>query len=135
MDNLKSESIALLAKWLEFCTRNKKISRNTVAMGIVVFDHLKRDCPVSRDEVISQGGEVSGARSGLGKILESYGIPASYLKEITTRQGHQDGQRLFEMFEWGNIFANCQSRNEMEYCLSLLIHCVSLPMIGLDAKT
>ncbi len=105
MDNLKSESIALLAKWLEFCTRNKKISRNTVAMGIVVFDHLKRDCPVSRDEVISQGGEVSGARSGLGKILESYGIPASYLKEITTRQGHQDGQRLFEMFEWGNIFA------------------------------
>jgi len=105
VDDLKQESNALLEKWLESCTRNKKISRNTVAMGIVVFDHLKGNCPVSRDEVISQGGEVSGARSGLGKILVSYGIPASYLKEITTRQGHQDGQKLFEMFDWGNKFA------------------------------
>lgn len=74
-------------------------------MGIVIFDHLKKNSPVSRDSVISQGGEVSGARSGLGKILESYDVPSSYLKEITTRQGHQDGQRLFEMFEWGNKFA------------------------------
>jgi hypothetical protein len=75
-------------------------------MGIVVLDHLNRNCPVSRDDVISQGGEVSGARSGLGKILETHGIPNTYLKEITTRQGHQDGQRLFEMFEWGKKFAH-----------------------------
>lgn len=104
MEKLKQESRDILAKWLESCTRNNKISRNTVAMGVVVFDHLKKNSPISRDDVISQGGEVSGARSGLGKILESHGIPSSYLKEITTRQGHQDGQRLFEMFEWGNKF-------------------------------
>lgn len=110
MENLKNESHRLLAEWLESCTRNNKISRNTVAMGIVVFDHLKKHSPVSRKDVISQGGEVSGARSGLGRILESYGIPSSYLKEITTRQGHQDGQRLFEMFEWGNIFAHSTER-------------------------
>jgi len=75
-----------------------------VAIGIVVLDHLRRACPVSRDAVISQGGEVSGARSGLGKILETYGIPSGYLKEVTTRQGHQDGQRLFEQFAWGRLF-------------------------------
>ena len=73
-------------------------------MGIVVIDHLQKNSPVSRADVISQGGEVSGARSGLSRILESHDIPSSYLKEITTRQGHQDGQRLFEMFEWGNKF-------------------------------
>ena len=101
MKNLNKQSHEILAKWFESCTRNNKISRNTVAMGIVVIDHLKKNCPVSRDDVISQGGEVNGARSGLGKILESYGIPGAYLKEITTRQGHQDGQRLFEMFAWG----------------------------------
>jgi hypothetical protein len=104
VEKLKKESLEILTKWLESCTRNNKISRNTVAMGIVVFDHLKSKCPVTREDVISQGGEVSGARSGLGKILVSHGIPSSYLKEITTRQGHQDGQRLFEMFEWGNKF-------------------------------
>ena len=93
MEKLRQKSHDILAKWLESCTRNKKISRNTVAMGIVVFDHLKKHSPVSRNDVISQGGEVSGARSGLGKILESHEIPSSYLKEITTRQGHQDGQR------------------------------------------
>lgn len=104
MENLHKQSHEILAEWLKSCTRNKRISRNTVAMGIVVLDHLKRKCPISRDDVISQGGEVNGARSGLGKILESYEIPNSYLKEITTRQGHQDGQRLFNAFEWGNKF-------------------------------
>lgn len=104
-EGIKKESRQILVKWLESCTRNKKISRNTVAVGIVVLDHLRRACPVSRDEVISQGGEVSGARSGLGKILESYSITKSYLKEITTRQGHQDGQKLFERFEWGKKLA------------------------------
>lgn len=120
MENLKNESRGILAKWLESCTRNNKISRNTVAMGIVVFDHLKKNVPVSRDEVISQGGEVSGARSGLGRILEFYGIPNSYLKEITTRQGHQDGQRLFEMFEWGNKFARLTEQERSAILLDLI---------------
>jgi hypothetical protein len=89
-------------------------------MGIVVLDHLKRNSPVSRDAVISQGGEVSGARSGLGRILESYGIPSSYLKEITTRQGHQDGQRLFEMFEWGEKFAQITTKERDVLLLELI---------------
>lgn len=120
MEKLKQESHDILAKWLETCTRNNKISRNTVAMGVVVFDHLKKNSPVSRDDVISQGGEVSGARSGLGKILESHGIPSGYLKEITTRQGHQDGQRLFEMFEWGNKFAKLTAKERDVLLLELI---------------
>jgi hypothetical protein len=120
VEKLKQESHDILAKWLETCTRNNKISRNTVAMGVVVFDQLKRNCPVSRDDVISQGGEVSGARSGLGKILESHGIPSSYLKEITTRQGHQDGQRLFEMFEWGKKFAQLTPQERDVLLLELI---------------
>lgn len=102
---VKEQSRQILIEWLDSCTRRGKIARNTVAIGIVVLDHLRRACPVSRDEVISQGGEVSGARSGLGTILESYNIPSTYLKEVTTRQGHQDGQRLFEQFEWGRKLA------------------------------
>jgi len=120
VEKLKQESHDILAKWLETCTRNNKISRNTVAMGVVVFDHMRKNSPVSRDDVISQGGEVSGARSGLGKILKSHGIPSGYLKEITTRQGHQDGQRLFEMFEWGNKFANLTAKERDELLLALI---------------
>ena len=120
MEKLKQESHDILEKWLETCTRNNKISRNTVAMGVVVFDHLKKNSPVSRDDVISQGGEVSGARSGLGKILESHGIPSGYLKEITTRQGHQDGQRLFEMFEWGNKFVKLTAKERDVLLLELI---------------
>ena len=120
MDKIKRESHEIFTEWLESCTRNNKISRNTVAMGIVVLDHLNRNCPVLRDDVISQGGEVSGARSGLGRILESYGIPNSYLKEITTRQGHQDGQRLFEMFEWGNKFKQLTAKERERILLELI---------------
>ena len=120
MDKIKRESHELLQTWLESCTRNNKISRNTVAMGIVVFDHLRKACPVSRNDVISQGGEVSGARSGLGKILEAYGIASNYLKEITTRQGHQDGQRLFEQFEWGKKFAQLTEKERDVLLLELI---------------
>jgi hypothetical protein len=99
IDNLKQESYQILNDWIASCTRGGKVSRNTVSIGIVVLDHLRQKCPVSKDEVISQGGEVKGARSGLGAILELYGISRGYLKEVTTRQGHQDGQRLFEAFD------------------------------------
>jgi len=119
-EGIKKESRQILDKWLESCTRNKKIARNTVAMGFVVLDHLGRACPVLRDAVVSQGGEVSGARSGLGKILESYGIPSTYLKEITTRQGHQDGQRLFEQFEWGKKLARLPDDEREELLLELI---------------
>jgi len=81
---------------------------------------------VSRDEVISQGGEVSGARSGLGAILESYDIPSSYLKEVTTRQGHQDGQRLFEQFEWGEMLIEMPEDEREELLLELVADLRSL---------
>ena len=120
MKSLKQESLDILAQWLESCTRNNKISRNTVAIGIVVLDHLRRNSPVLRKDVISRGGEVSGARSGLGRVLEAYEIPSSYLKEITTRQGHQDGQRLFEMFEWGNKFKSLMAQERDVILLELI---------------
>ena len=120
IEEIKQQSRQILSKWLESCTRHGKIARNTVATGIVVLDHLRRACPVSRDEVISQGGEVSGARSGLGTILESYDIPSNYLKEVTTRQGHQDGQRLFEQFEWGKSLAEIPEDEREELLLELV---------------
>lgn len=119
---VKVESQQILSQWLESCTRNKKISRNTIAIGIVVLNHLIISCPVSRGEVISRGGEVSGARSGLGKILELYDIPRTYLKEITTRQAHQDGQKLFEQFEWGNKFTQLADSERQEILLKLIIY-------------
>lgn len=124
VEEVRDYSHQILDSWLASCTRRRKVARNTVAIGIVVLDHLKRDCPLSRNEVISQGGEVSGARSGLGRILESYGIPRDYLKEITTRQGHQDGQKLFEQFEWGKKLAEL-TEDERAEVLSELIQVLS----------
>jgi hypothetical protein len=119
-DNIKQESYQILNDWIASCTRSGNISRNTVAMGIVVFDHLRRKCPAARDEVISQGGEVKGARSGLRTILEVYGIPRTYLKEVTTRQGHQDGQRLFEAFGWGHKLADLTQEEREQLLLELI---------------
>jgi hypothetical protein len=120
IEEIREQSRQILSEWLDSCTRRGKIARNTIAIGIVVFDHLRRACPVSRDEVISQGGEVSGARSGLGTILETYDIPRNYLKEVTTRQGHQDGQRLFEQFEWGKRLAEISEDEREELLLELV---------------
>ena len=120
LEEIKAQSRQTLKEWLASCTRRGKISRNTVAMGIVVMGHLRRACPVSREDAISQGGEVSGARSGLRMILETYSIPGSYLKEVTTRQGHQDGQRLFEQFEWGARLARIPDAERDELLLELI---------------
>lgn len=91
----------ILENWLITCKRKGKISRNTIAVGLVVINHLRKSCPVTREDVLSPGGEIKGARSGLKKILEKYGVPDHYLGEATTRQVHQDGQRLLDMLEWG----------------------------------
>ena len=119
-DEITDQSRLALKVWLESCTRHGKISRNTVAVGIVVLDHLRRACPVTREAIISQGGEVSGARSGLKTTLESYGIPRDYLKEVTTRQGHQDGQRLLEQLEWGNRLAEMPEDERDDLLLELI---------------
>jgi len=102
-EQIRQKCFGILQDWLQSCIRRDQISRNTIAVGIVVLDHLRQGCPVLREEVISEGGEVRGSRAGLGDTLEKYGISRKYLKEVTTRQAPQDGQRLFENFEWGEI--------------------------------
>ncbi len=119
-DSVVLESRRILNQWIASCTRGGKVSRNTVAVGIVVLDHMRHECPVKRDDVISQGGEIKGARSGLAKVLEAYGIPSAYLREVTTRQGHQDGQRLFEQFDWCRKLAGL-TREERDKLLLELI--------------
>jgi hypothetical protein len=49
------------------------------------------------------GGEIKGARSSLPATLEKYGVTRPYLREVTTRQGHQDGQRLLQALDYGNL--------------------------------
>ena len=100
-DEVRTQSFQLLEEWLESCTRRGKISRNTIAVGIVVLDHLRRQCPIQRSEIISSGGEIKGSRHGLSQTLARYGIPDTFLKEATTRQAHQDGQRLLDLLGWG----------------------------------
>lgn len=102
-EQIRRKCFGILQDWFQSCTRRGRISRNTIAVGIVVLDHLRQGCPVVREKVISEGGEVRGARAGLGKTLEKYGVSHKYLKEVTTRQAPQDGQRLFENLEWGEI--------------------------------
>jgi hypothetical protein len=119
-EGIRKESHQTLGQWIESCTRGGKVSRNTVAVGIVVLDHLRQKCPLSRDDVISKGGEVKGARSGLGNVLKKYGIPVAYLNEVTTRQGHQAGQRLFEGFDWGDKLKGLDNK-ERDQLLSDLI--------------
>lgn len=120
-DTIKQQARDAVAAWVKSCTRGKKISRNTIAMGIVVLDHLHRASPVAREAVISPGGEVTNSRSGLGRVLETYGLPGrSFLKEATTRQVHQDGQRLFENLEWGADIARLPNGERQALLLELI---------------
>lgn len=120
VDKIRQESRQILSDWINSCTRGKKVSRNTAAVGIVVLDHLWQKCPVSRNDVISRGGEIKGARSGLRNVLAKYGIPATYLKEVTIRQGHQDGQRLFQQFDWGKKLAGLTDDDRGSLLLELI---------------
>jgi hypothetical protein len=118
--NTTNPIVEPLSAWLERCMTRSGVSRNTVAIGIVVLDHLRNRCPVEPSEVLSARGEVKGARSGLSTILEKYGIPSRYLKEVTTRAGHQDGQRLFEAFNYGQSLAAVPETVRDEYLLSAI---------------
>jgi len=120
VDKIRDEGRQILSDWVNSCKQGEKVSRNTVAVGIVVLDHLQQKCPVAQNEVITKRGEVKGARSGLKRVLVKYDIPASYLKEVTTRQGHQDGQRLFEEFEWGKKLAKLPDDEREKLLLELI---------------
>lgn len=111
----KNPVLEALAKWIDSCAIKGELSRSNVAMAIVVLDHLRRKCPVERNEVLSPRGEVKGARSGLASILAKYNVPAGYLKEVTTRAGHQDGQRLFETLDYGRRLASLSDEERDHY--------------------
>ena len=102
------ESVARAAEqalraWLESCVRQKKLSRNTIAVGLKVLDWLRSECPLPKDSVLSPGGELKGARSGLRRLFPKYGIPEGFLKEATTRQAAHDAQRLLDMLDEGRM--------------------------------
>src|SRR5438309_2070868 len=86
--------------WLESRRRKGKISRNTLAVAIVLLDKLRQKCPLSQAEIFSPGGEIKGSRSSLWVVLGKYGLPKKFLKEVTTRQAHQDGKILMEPVEY-----------------------------------
>lgn len=109
--------MAPLRQWLEACSGMHAVSRNTICIGIVVLDHMRTRCPVTRADVLSTRGEIKHARSGLAAVLERYGLPRRYLKEVTTRAGHQDGQRLFEVLGWGAALATMEPATREE-CLN-----------------
>lgn len=95
----------VVKEWLNSRTRARKISRNTVAVGIVILDKLRHKCPLTEQEVFSEGGEIRGARSGLPSLLAKYGLPKKYLKEATTRQAGPDGRLLIEKLRYGTLLS------------------------------
>lgn len=101
VDEVREQSFRLLEEWLKSRKRRGMVSRNTIGVGIVVLDHLRRQCPIQPSEIITSGGEIKGSRHGLRQVLAKYGIPTTFLKEITTRQAPQDGRRLLDLLQWG----------------------------------
>lgn len=130
LHEVQLEALGILQTWLASCTRGNKVSRNTIAVGIVVLDHLRsasqRMHVVEREDVVSPGGEIRGARSGLSSLLLKYEIPVRFLKEATTRQAHQDGQRLFEAFEWGVMYTTLPQEHQEQLWQGLLAHLKTL---------
>jgi hypothetical protein len=94
-----------IGEWLKSCTRKGKISRNTIAVGLVILDKLRASPILKRQDVLSEGGEIAGARSALENVLQKYGLPSTFLKEVTTRQASQDGQRLLESLQFGAVLS------------------------------
>jgi hypothetical protein len=121
-EDIRASSTAALEAWLDSCRRRKhtELSRNTVAVGIVVLDHLRTQCPLARENVVGEGGEVRGARSGLRSTLARYGITQPYLKEVTTRQAHQDGQKLLEGLAYGQELARIDAEARDVFLRSLI---------------
>jgi hypothetical protein len=112
---------ALIQSWLESRRRAGKISRNTIAVGIVLLDKLREKPSLSQSEVFSPGGEIKGSRSSLGSTLKKYGIPVKFLKEVTTRQAHQDGKALIEGLEYGELLASDSERREQQLSAGIKI--------------
>lgn len=118
MPNPETETVEKITEaWLLSRTRSGKLSRNTIAVGLVILDRLREKCPLKRSDILSSGGEIKGSRSGLGKVLEKYGIPKTFLKEATTRQAHQDGIALLEKLGYGSRLSRLQRTERDEQLL------------------
>lgn len=105
----KADITRLLDEWLDSCKQGEKVSRNTIAVGIVVLHHLRQKCPLSETDVFSKGGELVGARSTLSKTLALYGIPATFLKEATNRQVAPFARKLLDALSWGQSLTGLTS--------------------------
>jgi len=116
--------VAVTQEWLNSRVRKGRLSRNTIAVGLVILDTLRRNCPLKRTDILSDGGEIKGSRSGLGKILTKYSIPAKFLKEATTRQSHQDGIALLETLRFGSTLGKLSQSTrdrDLESAIAILI--------------
>lgn len=122
-EEILREAHRRLEAWLQDCTRRGKLARNTIAIGVVAIHHIRAaaSLPLERTEVVSKGGEIKLSRGArLNQLLKQYGIGESYLKEVTTRQGHQDGQRLLDALEWGGMFASLSETERVSVLDSLI---------------
>lgn len=100
--------IPTINRWLDGCKQRGKISRNTIAVGIVVLHHLRQKCPLEEADVFSKGGELVGARSSLKKTLAEYSVPA-FLKEATNRQVAPFARKLLDALDWGRPLSTLAS--------------------------
>lgn len=105
---------SIVTEWLSSRRRQNKISRNTIAVGIVVLDHFLKEGPSERGRLFSSGGELRGSRSGLSNVLKRHGIPSNFLKEATTRQAHQDARVLAEALDYGKSLAKLEEASRQE---------------------
>jgi hypothetical protein len=112
----KGDITQILDEWLDSCKQGEKLSRNTIAVGIVVLHHLRQKCPVTEADVFSKGGELIGARSTLSKTLAEYGVPAKFLKEATNRQVAPFARKFLDALGWGKPLA-VLSADEREHAI------------------
>lgn len=136
-DGILNEARKILDQWLESCERRNRLARNTIAVGIVALHHLRNanELPIKPEEVVSQGGEIKLSRgSSLAQILKCYGIDATYLKEVTTRQAHQDGQRLLASLKWGGLFASLPTDYREHVLKELIGHLTEIARQQLQAE-
>lgn len=81
--------------WIDSCTRRGSVSRNTVVTGLVILDRYATDKTLAAGKLIAEGGEIKGVRgANVSRVLTKFGLPATFLKEVTTRSAHKDGERL-----------------------------------------
>lgn len=86
---------SVVQRWITSCTRKGKVARNTVVTGLVILDHYASNPTLPRSKLIASGGEIKGVRgANVPRVLLKYGLPATFLKEVTTRSAHKDGERL-----------------------------------------